>query len=92
LLVNTTSLGMRGRPALDLSLASLPPTAVVIDIVYAPLETGLLREARARGNPTVDGLGMLMHQARPGFAAWFGMMPEVTPELRAYLLRHAEPK
>ena len=86
LLVNSTSLGMRGQPALDVALASLPGEALVTDIVYAPLETELLRAARARGNPVVDGLGMLLHQARPGFDAWFGVAPEVTPELRAVVL------
>jgi shikimate dehydrogenase len=82
LLVNATSLGMVGQPPLDLALDALPATAVVNDIVYAPLETPLLAAARRRGNPVVDGLGMLLHQARPGFAAWFGVMPEVTPALR----------
>ena len=86
LLVNTTTLGMGGQPALDLALAALPPGALVTDIVYAPLETPLLAAARRRGNPVVDGLGMLLHQARPGFAAWFGVMPEVTPALRAHVL------
>ncbi|MDH5748908.1 MAG: shikimate dehydrogenase [Rhodospirillales bacterium] len=87
LLVNTTTLGMTGQPPLDLSLAALPETAVVNDIVYAPLETPLLAAARARGNPVVDGLGMLLHQARPGFAAWFGIEPEVTEDLRAWVLK-----
>jgi len=82
LLVNTTSLGMRGAPPLDLSLDALDPAAVVNDIVYVPLETPLLAAARRRGNTAVDGLGMLLHQARPAFAAWFGIMPEVTGELR----------
>jgi shikimate dehydrogenase len=82
LLVNTTSLGMTGQPPLDLALDALPKTAVVNDIVYAPLETPLLEAARGRGNPAVDGLGMLLHQARPAFAAWFGVTPEVTPALR----------
>ena len=59
---------------------------MVADVVYSPLETPLLRKARARGNPCVDGLGMLLHQARPGFAAWFGLEPRVTPELRAFVL------
>jgi len=59
---------------------------LVTDIVYAPLETTLLKDARAQGNPTVDGLGMLLHQARPGFAAWFGQEPEVTLELRSHVL------
>ncbi len=86
LLVNTTTLGMAGQPALDLDLAALPPEALVTDIVYAPLETSLLAAAGRRGNPVVDGLGMLLHQARPGFAAWFGVMPEVTPDLRSHVL------
>ena len=81
-LVNTTSQGMVGQPALDLSLDALPKTALVTDIVYTPLETPLLAAARKRGNPTVDGLGMLLHQARPAFKAWFGILPDVTPELR----------
>jgi shikimate dehydrogenase len=82
LVVNTTSQGMKGEPPLDLALDRLPRTATVCDIVYVPLETPLLAAARARGNRTVDGLGMLLHQARPGFEAWFGVAPEVTPELR----------
>ncbi len=86
LLVNTTSLGMAGQPELDLDLDPLPASALVTDTVYAPLETPLLARARARGNPAVDGLGMLLHQARPGFEAWFGVAPEVTAELRAFVL------
>ncbi len=86
LLVNTTTLGMAGQPPLDLALDALPAAALVTDIVYAPLETPLLGAARARGNPVVDGLGMLLHQARPGFEAWFGRPPEVTAELRAFLM------
>ncbi len=86
LLVNTTTLGMAGQAALDLDLAALPDQALVTDIVYAPLVTPLLETARARGNPIVDGLGMLLHQARPGFAAWFGLQPKVTPALRAFVL------
>ncbi len=86
LLANTTSLGMTGQPPLDLDLDSLPTGAVVTDIVYVPLETELLARARARSNPVVDGLGMLLHQARPGFEAWFGIAPEVTAELRAFVL------
>lgn len=82
MLVNTTSQGMVGQPALDISLDQLPKTALVSDIVYTPLETPLLAAARSRGNPTVDGLGMLLHQARPAFKAWFGVLPEVTAELR----------
>jgi len=85
LLVNGTSLGMSGSPPLDMALDSLPKTAVVYDIVYAPLETPLLRAAKARENPVVDGLGMLIHQARPAFEAWFGVLPDVTPELREIL-------
>jgi shikimate dehydrogenase len=85
LLVNTTSLGMTGKEPLELSLDQLPATAAVADIVYNPLETALLRQARARGQRTMDGLGMLMHQAVPAFAAWFKVSPEVTPALRAEL-------
>jgi shikimate dehydrogenase len=85
LLVNTTTLGMAGQPPLDLDLTRLAPTAAVNDIVYAPLETPLLRVARARGNVVVDGLGMLLHQARPGFKAWFGTDPQVTDELRRFV-------
>lgn len=85
-LVNTTSLGLAGNPPLELSLESLPKEALVTDIVYKPLITPLLTAAHARGNPIVDGLGMLLHQAAPGFAAWFGVMPEVTNELREFIL------
>jgi shikimate dehydrogenase len=83
LLVNTTSLGMTGQPPLDIDLAPLPPEAVAADLVYAPLETALLKAARARGLATADGLGMLLHQAVRGFQLWFGVRPEVTAELRA---------
>jgi shikimate dehydrogenase len=83
LLVNTTSQGMIGQPPLDLNLEALPATALVIDIVYIPLETPLLAAARRRGNSTVDGLGMLLHQACIAWHLWFGLDPEVTPELRA---------
>ena len=82
LLVNTTSLGMKGQPPLDLALEALPRQALVSDIIYVPLQTPLLAAAQARGNPTVNGLGMLLHQARPAFEAWFGVLPQVTPELR----------
>ena len=85
LLVNTTSLGMTGAGALDISLDALPAAALVADAVYTPLETPLLAAARARGNITAGGLGMLLHQARPGFAAWFGAAPQVTPELVAHI-------
>ncbi len=83
LLVNTTQLGMTGQPPLDLDLAALPDAAIVADIVYVPLETPLLAAARRRGLRVVDGLGMLLHQAVPGFAAWFGRMPVVDATLRA---------
>jgi len=86
LLVNTTTQGMQGQPALALQLDALPVQALVSDIVYTPLQTDLLQRAAARGNPTVNGLGMLLHQARPAFAAWFGVMPEVTPALWAKVL------
>ena len=82
LLVNTTSLGMQGQPGLEVDLAPLPASAVVADIVYVPLETRLLAAARARGLVAVDGLGMLLHQARPGFEAWFGVAPLVDQALR----------
>jgi shikimate dehydrogenase len=82
LLVNTTSLGMIGSPPLEMALDRLQPDALVCDIVYNPLESSLLAAARARGNTTVNGLGMLLHQARPAFAAWFGVDPAVTPALR----------
>jgi shikimate dehydrogenase len=82
LLVNTTNQGMHGNPDLDLQLDALPVSALVSDVIYVPLETRLLAAARKRGNATVNGLGMLLNQARPAFHAWFGVMPEVTPELR----------
>ena len=85
-LVNTTSLGMTGQPPLELSLDAAPPGALATDIVYAPLETPFLRRAAARGLRTVDGLGMLLHQARPGFEAWFGAAPEVDDALRRAVL------
>lgn len=86
LLVNTTSLGMTGKEPLEIDLSLLPKTALVTDIVYSPLETQLLAQARTSGNSTVDGLGMLLHQAVPAFEAWFGVKPEVTEELRQYVL------
>lgn len=86
LLVNATSLGMVGQPPLEIDLARLPATAIVTDIVYRPLQTDLLLRAGQRGNPVVDGLGMLLYQAVEGFAAWFGVIPKVTPALRAHVL------
>ena len=85
LLVNTTSLGMHGQPALEIDIGRLPRHAVVADLVYVPLQTPLLAAARARGLPTADGLGMLLHQAVRGFELWFGQRPRVTPELRALI-------
>jgi len=86
LLVNTTSLGMAGHDPLVLDLSTLPRNAVVADIVYVPLETPLLKSARDLGLTAVDGLGMLLHQAVPGFERWFGVRPEVTPELTAHVI------
>ena len=86
LLVNTTTLGMTGHLPLSLDIKSLPLTATVYDIVYAPLKTALLQDAAERGHPTVDGIGMLLHQARPGFKAWFGIDPVVDDRLRQYVL------
>ena len=83
LLVNTTNQGMHGEPALDLSLDQLPVQALVSDVIYVPLETPLLTAAKARGNTTVNGLGMLINQARPAFEAWFGVLPDITPALLA---------
>ena len=82
LLINTTSQGMHGNPALDLDLSALPKTALVSDVIYVPLKTPLIVAAKARGNPVVGGLGMLLNQARPAFEAWFGVLPDITPELR----------
>lgn len=86
LIVNTTSLGMTGQPPLTIDLSRLSPPTVVTDIVYAPLETGLLQAARAAGCETVDGLGMLLHQAVPGFERWFGYTPLVDDDLRQAVL------
>jgi shikimate dehydrogenase len=90
LIVNTTSLGMAGQPPLLLDLGRAPDNAVVTDIVYVPLKTPLLTAAEARGLRIVDGLGMLLHQAVPGFELWFGVRPEVTPELRALIVADIE--
>jgi shikimate dehydrogenase len=86
LLVNSAAVGMTGKPALELDLSKLPKSAVVDDIVYVPLETDLLARARARGNACVDGLGMLLHQGRMGFKAWFGADPQVSEEQRKQVL------
>jgi len=86
LLTNTTTLGMQGQRPLEIALKALPQAAVVNDIVYAPLQTDLLARAKSQGHQVVDGLGMLLHQARPGFEAWFGQMPAVSEALRAYVL------
>lgn len=86
LLVNATSLGMTRQPPLVIDLHHLPADALVTDMVYAPLMTDLLKLASTRGNPVVDGLGMLLHQARPAFQAFFGVDPEVTAELRAHVV------
>jgi shikimate dehydrogenase len=86
LLVQTTNQGMQGEPPLALDLAALPATALVADIIYTPLQTPLLAQAKARGNATVNGLGMLLHQARPAFHSWFGVDPQVTPALEAAVL------
>ncbi len=90
LLVNTTTLGMKGSAPLDIDLSSFSNPGVVCDIVYTPLETDLLCQAREAGFHTADGLGMLLHQAVPGFEKWFGVRPEVTPELRARLVADLE--
>ncbi|WP_112661955.1 shikimate dehydrogenase [Microvirga flavescens] len=90
LIVNTTSLGMAGQPPLDIDLSTAPKNAVVADIVYVPLKTPILAKAEALGLRTVDGLGMLLHQAVPGFAHWFGVMPQVTPDLRKLIVTDIE--
>lgn len=87
LIVNTTSLGMRGQPPLQISLKALKAGAAVTDIVYTPLETDLLKDARSGGHIAIDGLGMLLHQAKAGFEAWFGVKPEVDDALRAFVLQ-----
>lgn len=86
LLVNTTSLGMKGQDDLDIDLSGLAPHAIIYDIVYVPLHTSLLQQAQSRGLRTVTGIGMLLHQARPGFEAWFGRFPDVTDELTQMIL------
>jgi shikimate dehydrogenase len=86
LIINSSTLGMKGAPPLDIDLSGAALDATVCDIVYSPLETNLLSQARNRGLRAVDGLGMLLHQAVPSFEIWFGVRPEVTPELRKAVL------
>lgn len=86
LVVNTTSLGMKNMPELDVDISTLPENSLVTDIIYNPLETKLLKQARELGHVVVDGIGMLLHQAAPGFEAWFGKKPEVTEELKKLVL------
>ena len=86
ILINTTALGMKGNEPLELKLDKLPTSAIVTDIVYNPLKTSLLQQAEKLNLKTVDGIGMLLHQAVPGFEKWFGLRPSVTPELREYML------
>jgi shikimate dehydrogenase len=86
LIVNTTSLGMAGQPPLEIDLSPAPKTALVNDIVYTPLDTDLLKQAKSHGLQTVTGIGMLLHQARPAFQAWFGVLPSVDDELRQKVL------
>ena len=90
LVVNATTLGMAGGEPLDLDLGALSTEAVITDIVYTPLTTPLLEAGKGRGNPVVDGLGMLLHQARPGFGQWFGVEPAVDEALRAFVLKGPE--
>ena len=87
MVVNATSQGMVGQPALDIKLDKLPASALAADIIYIPLETPFLAAARQRGNRTVNGLGMLLNQGRPAWKAWFGIETEVTPELRSLVER-----
>jgi shikimate dehydrogenase len=85
MVVNTTSQGMVSQSPLDLKLDKLPARALAVDIVYVPLETPFLRAARERGNATINGLGMLLHQGRPAWRAWFGIEPAVTAELKTII-------
>ncbi len=86
LLINATNQGMTGNPPLEISLGRLSSSTLVSDLIYVPPETPFLSAAKARGNVTINGLGMLLHQARPAFEAWFGVMPEITPDLRAAVM------
>lgn len=92
LLVNATSLGMVGQPPLEIDLSPLKQDAIVYDVIYVPLETAILKAAKAKGHRTVDGLGMLLHQGVEGFSRWFGRRPEVTPELRKLLIEDIRAK
>ena len=92
LLVNATSQGMEGQPPLRMEIQNLNPNALVADLVYAPLETALLKTAGHQGNPTLGGLGMLLHQAVRGFELWFGVKPEVTAELHALVAADLQKK
>lgn len=87
LVVNASSLGMKGQPSLDLNLDKLSENALVNDIVYSPLETDLLKSAKAKGHKTVTGIGMLLHQARPAFQKWYGIMPDVDSALEQLVLK-----
>ena len=87
MVVNATSQGMKGEPALDILLDALPVSALAVDIIYTPLETPFLASARIRGNPTLNGLGMLLHQGPPAWRRWFGVEPEVTAKLRQRMER-----
>jgi shikimate dehydrogenase len=84
-LINNTSLGMAGKPPMEIDLSPLKKSAIVYDVVYVPLETALLKAAKARGHGTVDGLSMLLYQAVNGFSHWFGVIPKVTAEQRRIL-------
>ena len=86
-LVNTTSLGMIGKPPLEINLSALNPTALVTDLIYAPLETAFLAQAHSFGCDVVGGIGMLLHQGVPGFEAWFGTRPTVDAEIEALVLK-----
>jgi shikimate dehydrogenase len=90
LIINATSLGMQGAPGLQMPLDQLDARCIVADLVYVPLETPLLAAARQRGLAAVDGLGMLLHQAVPGFERWFGVTPKVSDELRAIIVADIE--
>ena len=87
ILINTTTLGMQGMGALNIDFSKVPKSILVTDVVYNPLRTPILIEASVNGNPVLDGLDMLLYQAQPGFSAWFGEEPDVTPDLRSFVLK-----